>query len=219
MRRFFRLLLALIGLAALLLLLLGAGAVAYGLLGARLAAEAYRARLETVLHEYERLRGEYNALARRTAITELVVRDGRLSVSVRGATGEIETVETNLDPSKEIFVDYLVLDGRLWIRRVFDEATPPGRGVFIDPRLVEVDWSEGGARHGKAAYRPLGEGRWVVTVTGDGSLGLDRSRSPEPAALEPPPPLLEPEPLEQALDAARARLSPLDLVRAFLRSD
>jgi hypothetical protein len=208
----------LLPLGALAAILLGVGYAAIRLVGARLAAEAYRARLEAVIEDYERLRGEYGRLARRTAITELMVRDGHLSVSVRGAAGVLETVETPLDPSKEIFVDFLVIDGRLWIRRVFDETTPPGEGVWIDPRLAKVDWSEDGARYGKIAYRPLGEGRWVVTVTGDGSLGLERGASDAPAPLELPPPLLAPEPLEPAIDAARASLTPIDLLRALVSS-
>jgi hypothetical protein len=197
-------------------LLFGAGFVGYRVLGARLTADVYRARLQDVSRQYEQLRTDYNALARRTAITELVVEGDRLRVSVRGATGEIETIETGLDPRKEIFVDYLVLNGQLWIRRVFDEDTPPGQGTFVDPRLVQVDWSDAGARYGKAAYRPLGEGRWIVTMTGDGSLGLERQRADSPRPLEIPAPLLEPEPVERELDAALEHVSPLDLARALL---
>jgi hypothetical protein len=208
--------LAVAGSAAALSLAVGLGFVAYRVLDARLAAEVYRTRLEGAIEAYERLRARYDDLARRTAITELVVEDGRLSVSVRGATGELETIETALDPRREIFVDFVVLDGRLWIRRVFDEDTPPGQGVFVDPRLVQVDWSSRGARYGKAAYRPLDEGRWVVTVTGDGSLGLERSPDDAgPAPLELPPPLREAAPVEPELEHARAGISALDLLRAL----
>jgi len=44
--------------------------------------------------------------------------------------------------------------------------------VNVDPNLAEVDWNRVGHHSGKAVYRSLTEGRWLVTVTGDGSLGL-----------------------------------------------
>jgi len=31
-------------------------------------------------------------------------------------------------PDREVYADYVVLDGRLWIRRVFDAATAPEAG-------------------------------------------------------------------------------------------
>jgi hypothetical protein len=88
--------------------------------------------------------------------------------------GVLREIETPYDPSGEIYVDYIVRDGRLWIRRVFDAKTPPSQGVVIDPDLAAVTWGQedAGAEVGKAVYRALGEGRWVVSVTGGGSLGL-----------------------------------------------
>jgi hypothetical protein len=118
-------------------------------------------------------------------VTELVVEDGRLSVAIRDAGGAIRTIETPFDPSREIYVDFVVLDGRLWIRRVFDDRTPPEQGVLVDPALAEIDWSEERAAYGKATYRALGPGRWIVSVTGDGSLGLARSRDDAPSELRP----------------------------------
>ena len=123
-------------------------------------------------------------------MTELVVEDGKLAVAIRDAGGAIRTIETPFDPSREIYVDFVVLDGRLWIRRVFDDRTPPEQGVLIDPALAQIDWSEEQAAYGKATYRALAPGRWVVSVTGDGSLGLTRAaRGRAPAELAPPPPV------------------------------
>src|SRR5262249_20783722 len=122
----------------------------------------------------------------------------RLSVAIRDAAGAARVIETPFDPSHEIYVDYAVLDGRLWIRRVFDDRTPPGEGVLVDPQLAQVDWDARGGAYGKATYRSLGPGRWVVSVSGDGSLGLVRVPDGEPTELAPPPPVRSYEPVEDA---------------------
>lgn len=202
-------------LTTLLVVLAFAGLTGYRLLRIGLAADVYRERLEETVQDYEALRGQYNQAVRRTAITELVVEDGKLSVAIRDAGGSIRTIETPFDPSREIYVDFVVLDGRLWIRRVFDDLTPPERGVLIDPALAEIDWSEEQAAYGKATYRALGPGRWVVSVTGDGSLGLTRSREGTPAELAPPPPVRAYEPIESELDDSLRDLGPTEVFRAL----
>lgn len=169
-----------IGRVGLLLVVVVATALGVRLVKKDVAAEVYRERLASMADEYESLRARYNEIVKRTAVTELIVEDGELRVRVRTAEGIEREIETPFDPRGEIYVDYVVVDGRLWIRRVFDSETPPREGVLIDPRLASVDWSEesslsgGGAVLGKAVYRKLEEGRWMVTVTGDGSLGLAR---------------------------------------------
>ncbi|MEM1330729.1 MAG: hypothetical protein AAGG07_09230 [Planctomycetota bacterium] len=158
--------------------LLGIGSLAatMGYRSARsdLTAEIYRGRLEVLATEFGRLRIQYNEAVARQAVTELIVRDGTLAVRVRTPGGVVEQIPTRFDPAGEIYVDYVVLDGRLWIRRLFDELTPPASGLVIDPELAGVDWNDPGAAWGQAVYRSLDEGRWVVTVTGTGSLGLRR---------------------------------------------
>jgi hypothetical protein len=148
-------------------------------------------------------------------VTELVVEDGRLSVAIRDAGGSIRSIETPFDPSREIYVDFVVLEGRLWIRRVFDDRTPPEQGVLVDPALAEIDWSAEAADHGKAAYRALGPGRWVVSVTGDGSLGLTRAREDAPAELAPPPALRSYEPVESEIDDGLGELGAAEVLRAL----
>jgi len=159
---------------------------------ASVAAEVYRDRLTALASEHAALRDRYNDAVRRSAVTELVVDRGTLTVRVRsgregGGGGVLREVRTPFDPSGEIYVDYAVLDGRLWIRRVFDDKTPPSAGLVIDPELSSVDWGAGeggGLRVGKAVYRSLSDGRWVVSVTGQGSLGLTRVGPVEAAAAE-----------------------------------
>jgi hypothetical protein len=192
-----------------------AGLSGYQLLRTGLAADVYRARLEETVRDYEALRGQYNQAVRRTAVTELVVEDGRLSVVIRDAGGNLQTTPTPFDPTREIYVDFVVVDGRLWIRRVFDDRTPPEQGVLIDPALAEIDWSEDETAHGKATYRALGPGRWVVSVTGDGSLGLTRASEGVTTELSPPPPVRDYEPIEGALDAALGDLAPAEVLQAL----
>jgi hypothetical protein len=198
---------------ALLVLLAGAGLVGFRLLEASLAAEVYRARIAELAADHEALREAYNEAVRRTAVTELRVEDGVLSVVVRTAEGELEVLPAPFDPSREIYVDFVVVDGRLWIRRVFDAATPPEQGLLVDPRFADVDWDAAPARFGKAAYRSLGEGRWVVDVSGDGSLGLAPRTEDEVPELSPPPPLREYLPVERSVEDALAAIGPVEALR------
>ena len=192
------------------------GIAGYRLLRTGLAADVYRARLEQAVGDYESLRGQYNQAIRRTAVTELIVENGRLAVAIRDAAGNLRTIETPFDPSHEIYVDFVVSGGRLWIRRVFDDRTPPEQGVVIDPALAEIDWDSGQAAYGKAAYRALGPGRWIVSVTGDGSLGLTRASDDAAVPLAAPPPVRDYEPIDRELDAALGELGPVELLDALV---
>lgn len=197
--------------------LAGAGYGGYRLLEARIALDVYRERLAELSADYEALRGRYNEAVRRTAVTELVVEDGRVSVAIRTAEGVVETTPTPFDAASEIYIDYVLADGRLWIRRVFDESTPPGDAVVIDPAWARVDWDAAAAGHGKAAYRRLAEGRWVVSVSGDGSLGLAPVDPDAVVELSPPPPIGDYQPIEEELGAALAQLRPAEVVRSVAR--
>lgn len=123
--------------------------------------------------DYTQVRTMYNQAVSKTAVTELVAAGKKLSVRVRTVAGLVKEIEMPFDPSQEIYVDYVVLDGRLWIRRVFDAKTPPEKGLIIDPAMASVNWKDQPEPAvGKAVYRSLSDGRWVVTVTGEGALGL-----------------------------------------------
>jgi len=198
-------------------LLGGIGLAGYGVVRSQLTDEVLRQRLELLADDYRTLHERYEAVIARTAVTELRVEEGRLSVVVRGLEGDLRTIETPYDPSKEIYVDYAVVDGRLFVRRVFAEDVPPREGVLVDPALLAIDWDAERAAHGKAAYRTLGEGRWVVTVTGGGALGLAPAPAvPEP--LSPPPALREFEPVASRVEERLARVGPSEVWHALRRS-
>jgi len=154
---------------------------------ARAESRIYQQRLTDLAQDHSDLVQQYNQAITRTAVTELRVKDGRLDVVVMSAAGELKRIATPYDPTGEIYVDYVVRDGRLWIRRVFDSDTAPKDATVIDPQLVDLDWDADGLNHGKAVYRSLAEGRWVVTVTGDGSLGLRQARPADELQLMPAP--------------------------------
>ncbi len=167
----------------------------------RLTAE--RARLESQLDllrtDHSALLTRHETVLRRTAVTELVVTDGALSVVVRNADGVLRRIPTPFNPSAEIYVDYAVLDGRLWIRRIFDSFTPPDSALVIDPVIADIDWDQRPTGIGKAVYRSLGPGRWVVTVTGNGSLGLALAADDAPIELIPRPLVQQQDPVADAL--------------------
>jgi len=205
--------------AVLILIVLLVAAGGYQFAMSRLAAEVYRQRLRNLVAEHQQLRERYNEAVRRTAVTELIVENGRLSVAVRTADGREKTIPTPFDPAGEIYVDYTLRNGRLHIRRIFDDKTAPASAVVIDPDQASIDWSAPGNTYGKAVYRALGEGRWVITVTGDGSLALTRDDGPERPTLAPAPqvkdyPQIEKE-IQQQLDA----IGPMDVVKYVFSAD
>ncbi|MBM4107481.1 MAG: hypothetical protein FJ255_01490 [Phycisphaerae bacterium] len=179
-------------------------------------AQVYRDRLERMTADYETLRTTYNDAVRRTAVTELVVKDRKLSVRVRNAAGVVKDVATPLDPSREIYVDYVVLDNRLLIRRVFDHRTAPDQGVLIEPELGDVDWDAPGIAHGKAVYRVLAEGRWVITATANGALGLTRAPDHQPADLLPAPEIKDFAKIDEEAREQVRRLGLLDVLRRVI---
>lgn len=192
--------------------------VGYRLTESRIAVGVYRDRLVSISKDYEHLRGQYNLAVRRTAVTELLVSaDGRhLSVNIRTIDGQSRAIDTPFDPSREIYCDYVLIDGRLWIRRVYDDRTPPRDGLLIDPTLADIDWLNPAARYGKAVYRALGPGRWIVTVTGDGSLGLSRQTGDEPATLSPPPPVRDFAELEKQIDRRLDEITTSDVLHQLM---
>ncbi|MBZ0171093.1 MAG: hypothetical protein K8E66_01810, partial [Phycisphaerales bacterium] len=164
-----------------------AGLFGLELMRSRAEREIYRDRLADLTATYESLADRYNTAVRRTALTELVVEHGQLTIVVQSAGGRIAEIDTPFDPAGEIYVDYAVIGGRVWIRRVFDENTPPSEGVVIDPAIASIEWDDDEHEVGKAIYRSLGEGRWIVTVAGNGALGLRRVEPGEEIALGPAP--------------------------------
>ena len=208
-----------IGNVAAVVLLGVAGYVGYQLVQANLKADIYKDRLTELASDYDALRQTYNQAVRKTAVTELVVEDGKLCVSIRNAEGMVKQTPTPFDPSGEIYVDYVVLDGRLWVRRVFDAKTPPSQGVVIEPELADVGWDDPALAHGKAVYRRLDEGRWIVTVTGDGSLGLAKASGNQPADLASVPPVRDYEPVDEQARAEVERIGVGDVMRRLVGAE
>jgi len=191
--------------------------IAYRFVRADVSASIYRERLGELRDAYSALAGRYNDAVRRTAVTELVVADDSVRVRVRTIEGVEREIETGLDPSREIYTDYVVLEGRLWIRRVFDSSMAPDDGVVIDPGLASIDWEASGARVGKAVYRRLEPGRWVITVSGDGSLGL--GPADDPVTLSGPPEVREFETVVDETDARVERVGLGDALRHAIGLD
>ncbi len=202
-----------LGSMVVLIILLIAGTVGYRLVKEQVTVDVYRRRLVTLDHAYGELRQQYNQAISRSAITELLVQDGRVRVIIRTPEGILETVDTPFDPEAEIYVDYALIDGRLWMRRVFDAHTSPQAGVVINPKLININWDSAGATHGKAAYRKLSPGRWAVTVTGDGSLGLTQVGPDDSVDLVTPPPIQDYQPIETEVRAEVEAIGWLDVVQ------
>jgi hypothetical protein len=154
----------------------------YRYIRADVAARIYERRLADLAQDYKQLADVYNEAVRRSAVTELLVKGDTLSVRIRTVEGPTRVIPTPFDPTGEIYVDFVVVEGRLWIRRLFDARTAPGEGLVIDPGLADVAWKKDDAPTGdrpvatvgKAVYRALSEGTWIVSVSGDGSLGLSK---------------------------------------------
>lgn len=199
------------------LLLLGVFAVlGYRLASRKMELDIYRERLAGLSSEYESLRLMYNQAVRKTAVTELIVKDGQLSLAIRTIEGVDRLINTPFDPAREIYCDYVLLDGRLCIRRVYDAQTPPHKGLVIDDKLEYVDWDAPGAIYGNAVYRSLSEGRWIVTVTGDGSLGLVKIDSEAEVTLSGPPPVRDYSQLEKQINEDLSHVGVSDVLKHVL---
>ena len=195
--------------------------VVVGFIGMRFAkADAansvYQTRLRDLSSEYESLRSQYNTAVRQTAVTELVVKDRSVTVQVRTIEGAVETIETRANPDKEVYVDFALLDGRLWIRRVFDSDTPPSQATVINPKLADIDWERENALVGQAVYRHLAEGRWIVNASGDGALALTQVPDDQVVNLAPPPEIGSYEEIQSEIDTEVDKVTWRDVFAAVL---
>ena len=180
-----------------------AGVVGYKWAKASMAKDIYRDRLVQAQQDYQDLAQQYNQAITPRPVTELLVTDGQVCVVVRKGQETVEVPTPFNGYTSEIFVDYAYIDGRLLIRRVFDENTAASspQAVVIDPELVDVAWDAPGAEHGKIIYRNrMSDGRWVITVTGDGSLGLKKVADDAAIELEDRPVLREFAPVQEQAD-------------------
>tara|TARA_R110002073_G_scaffold118918_1_gene258679 strand:- start:593710 stop:594363 length:654 start_codon:yes stop_codon:yes gene_type:complete len=180
------------------------------------ANEVYQSRLRDLSTNYESLAAQYNQAVRQTAITELVVKDRSITVQIRTIEGTAETIETSCDADKEIYVDFALIEGRLWIRRVFDADTPPSQATIINPKLANVDWNAEGALVGQAVYRQLDEGRWVVNAAGDGALALTKVPDDQVVNLSPPPTIKAYEEIQSQVDEELDKVTWRDVIATVL---
>lgn len=180
------------------------------------ANQVYQSRLRDLSIDYESLATQYNQAVRQTAITELVVKDRSITVQIRTIEGTAETIETSCDADKEIYVDFALIEGRLWIRRVFDADTPPSQATIINPKLANVDWSADGALVGQAVYRQLDEGRWVVNAAGDGALALTKVPDDQVVNLSPPPTIKAYEEIQSQVDEELDKVTWRDVIATVL---
>jgi hypothetical protein len=188
-----------------------------------IVAGIYRQRLEEVSARYQELRGQYNEAVRKTAVTELVVSGGQVSVVVRTAAGIVETIPTHLDAAQEVHVEYLVLDGKLWIRRVYTLSDPDSAGqaaasvAMINPSLASPPWSTDPNLKGLSIFRKdLTAGRWVVTTTGNAALDLRKLPEGQCSQLASPPPVRDFPAMEAQIRDEVARLGVIDIARNIL---
>lgn len=204
--------------AAILALILVSGVFGLGYARAQVEREVYRDRLAEMTGRYDNLITRYNQAVRRTALTELIVGDDRsLAVGVRTAAGDVERIPTPYNAAREIYVDYAIIEGRVWIRRVFDDATPPSEATLIDPELAQIEWDALSERSlGQAVYRSLEPGRWVIDVTGSGALGLRRADANERITLGEAPEIRRFEAIEREARAAAESVTWFDALRRIL---
>ncbi|MGP1309008.1 MAG: hypothetical protein ACTS27_02285 [Phycisphaerales bacterium] len=201
-----------------LLTLVAAGA-GYRFVRADVEAAVYRERLARVAQDYEHLRERYNEAVRQSAVTELLVEDGRIDLRIRTAAGAVREIPTPFDPSRELFVDFVVRDGRVLIRRVFDDRTPPGEGLVLDEELEVIDWDDPSFSRGQTAYRRFEEGRWVVALTGSGAFALRRVGPVDDVELVSGPQINEYEQLERETRDELRSLTAVDVLRRFFAGE
>ena len=159
-----------------------------------------------------KLRDQYERALRETVVTELEVKEGALSVRYLRSDGKIVVVPTALNTEKEIFIDFYVAGNRVGIRRLFDSSQPADSAIVLDEPWDTMANDAPPASFGRTVYRRLDEGRWVVTMTGNGSLGLMRSALDDSGRLAAPPALVNPEaPLREG-DEAVEEISFSDVV-------
>ncbi len=205
-----------ISLLTLIILLLVAGVSGYLWMRSRIVMGLYKNKLVRISDDYRTLQKAYNQAVRETAVTELLVSRDKISVVVRTVEGVVRTVDTPFRAGQDLYVDYVLLNNRLWIRRVFDDATPPANGVVIDPQLADIDWDMQDVSYGKAIYKRLNEGRWIVSVTGNGSLGLKRCSEAVPVNLHATPAVRTYEEIQEDLQQNITTVNVRDVFRAFL---
>lgn len=186
---------------------------------ASVAQEIYRDRLTSLQADYQQLAQQYNQAVTPRPVTELLIEDGKVCVIVRKGDGELVRVPTPFNAKEnQVYVDYIVADSRLLIRRVFEfhkvNAVPPDKVIYVDPDLLEIQWDPEKIPYGKAlSSSNMADGRYVISVTGDGSLGLKKVSEDTTITLTSRPKVKEYEPVDERADEAVDRIGVGDVWR------
>lgn len=181
-----------------------------------ITSRIYRDKLDALASQYSALADQYNNAIRQSAITELEVTADSVAILIRTADGSVRRIPTPFRPDNELYVDYIVGNGRIWIRRVFDSSTSPGEAMVIDPVWTEVDWQSPEFSYGKAIYRTLQPGIWSIEVNGSGALTLERVDSSRVAVLQASPEIRTYEEMQIALDTEIRSIGLKDVWNLFL---
>ncbi|MFN3168285.1 MAG: hypothetical protein ACE37H_14595 [Phycisphaeraceae bacterium] len=194
------LLLALIGSAL-------AAVAAYHWAKASVAQDVYRDRLVGLQDDYQRLAEQYNQAVTPRPVTELWVEDGEVCVVVRKGE-DIVRVPTDFDVrTNEVYVDYILADQRLLIRRVFEmnklTGVPPNKIVTIDKDLLEVDWDPQRVPYGLSlSFSGREDGRYLISATHNGSLSLKPIDENAEVRLTTRPPIKQFDPVDEQAHAS-----------------
>lgn len=192
-----------------LIALVAATLLGYQWAKASVAQEIYRDRLTSLQADFQQLANQYNQAITPRPVTELLVEDQTVCVLVRKGDGELIRVPTPFNAwENDVYVDYVLADGRLLIRRVFEikNGQDTSKPVQVDSDLVEVQWGDA-VPFGKAIYRSkMDDGRWVVSVTGDGSLTLKRVGDTENIELATHPEVKKFDPVDERTNEAVERI-------------
>ena len=193
------LLLALVGMAL-------AALAGYHWAKASVAQRVYRDRLVGLQNDYRELAQQYNQAVTPRPVTELWVEEDKVCVVVRKGD-EIVRVPTDFDVRQnEVYVDYILADQRLLIRRVFEfnkvNAVPPDRVVYIDKQLLEVDWDPEHIPYGTSlSFSKREDGRYLISVTGGGALTFQPADEAAEIKLTSRPAIKQYEPVDEQAHA------------------
>ncbi len=149
----------------------------YNFMRSNIAADLYRDRLREAVKKNEALRQTFNEAVKKTIVTELLVQDDEsICVVFVSADNTERVVPTPFRMGAVVYVDFIVLDNRVFLRRVYDEDTKPSEALFIDPQMQTIDWKKVDDLQGNAPFARLNKkGRWTVSVTGNNALQLTKA--------------------------------------------
>jgi hypothetical protein len=192
--------------------------LAYRYAQAMFAEDLYRQRISALVKDYESLRSSFNAAVKKTAVTELLVNDdGSICVVFVNMDGSEVVQPTKFRMGSEVFVDFVVIDGRLFLRRVFDENTKPSEALVINPELQKVEWQSGKIAGGSAPYTQINKtGRWVVNVNGTGALEIRHTDEKAPRTpLVATPAVKDFSTVDKELDAQLEQITAADVLKSI----